>query len=290
MNHHSDANANHPVTTGTVGTLPLTNGNIPLDNRVFCSISTALPPASSHNSIPHSLSSEGEYVTLNANSCHASFNTRLTPRCTSTSSSEGMNERIVGQNWDRLVSMAELSASNVVNGEESDMLSFIDDGYTVSSSDPDTCSQTSMSQLSTVASSGYHSMGDTSRSSGRGCPQSTSNHGPPYSFSNPTFTMSSTQSRSKTTSPSTNYPQNNVVSTLRASSQNKMSRSCSHDLVSAPSRSLCDITSSSSESLLSIDSTSHNTKHVSSLVVPAYKRKIKQVSQGSLLPMLTLCI
>ena len=129
-------------------------------------------------------------------------------------SSRTVSEQNVNESWNQIVSAAE-----VVNGEYIDLISFMDEDAQNSSMEMDhnvNGSQMSISQVSTVASSGYHSFGYSHSNS----PIDNNNHEPPHdtpkspnnnthphstplSFSNPMYRHNhrGTSSHAKTSSP-----------------------------------------------------------------------------------------
>ena len=93
-------------------------------------------------------------------------------------SSRTVSEQHVNQSWNQIVNAAEVSAAEVVNGEYIDLISFMDEEGQNSSMEMDhnvNGSQMSISQVSTVASSGYHSFGYSHSNS----PTDNNNHEPP---------------------------------------------------------------------------------------------------------------
>ena len=119
---------------------------------------------------------------------------------------ERLNEHLVNQSWNKMVTAADL-----VNGQDYiDLISFMDDTHSDevqnSSAELDNGSQVSIGQLSTVASSGYQSFGYSQSSSpvesavtaesGSGG----TSGGQPLSFANPLFAHQNTpqSSRSRT--------------------------------------------------------------------------------------------
>ena len=128
-------------------------------------------------------------------------------------SSRTVSEQHVNKSWNEIVSAAE-----VVNGEYIDLISFMDEDGHNSSMEMDhnvNGSQMSISQVSTVASSGYHSFGyshsnspiDNNHDSLHDTPKSPNNnthtHSTPLSFSNPMYRHNhrGTSSHAKTSSP-----------------------------------------------------------------------------------------
>ena len=106
----------------------------------------------------------------------------------STYTSKRPEEKQVNKCWSKI-----LQAAEMVNGGQVDLIKFVDDGDDVQNSSLDSADQVSVSQLSTVASSGYQSVGySQSNSPVESLQDSHSIHSvqgnqQPLSFSNPLF-------------------------------------------------------------------------------------------------------
>ncbi|KAK2149018.1 hypothetical protein LSH36_471g02009 [Paralvinella palmiformis] len=106
----------------------------------------------------------------------------------STYSSKRPEEKQVNKCWSKI-----LQAAEMVNGGQVDLIKFVDDGEDMQNSSLDSADQVSVSQLSTVASSGYQSVGySQSNSPVESLQDNHSVHGihgnqQPLSFSNPLF-------------------------------------------------------------------------------------------------------
>lgn len=143
-------------------------------------------------------------------------------------SSRTVSEQRVKKSWNEIVSAAE-----VVNGEYIDLISFMDDDAHNSSMEMDhnvNGSQMSIGQLSTVASSGYHSFGyshsnspidnDSFQDKPKSPNNNTHTHSTPLSFSNPMYRHNhrGTSSRAKTSSPIQKASSNSSLSSEEANS------------------------------------------------------------------------
>lgn len=104
----------------------------------------------------------------------------------SVSSQSTMNESRVNKSWNQIVSAAE-----IVNGDYIDLISFMDEeGNNTSIDIEQNGSQMSISQVSTIASSGYQSFGYSQSSSPIDNAQQDGNHEPLRSPNNNTYTHS----------------------------------------------------------------------------------------------------
>ena len=289
--HIQDANAN--PTNNTV------NGNesdsLHIHDNTLSSQNNSIP----QHHMPRSDSSDSDYVTLDNSVTNHILNqqkeqqlNKFTPGTYHRTNTRPLNEHSVNKNWNSILNEADkVSAANMVNGDYTELLMYVDDHSGISAvSDADTCSQTSFSQQSTIASSGYHSATpynagyDTSKSDAHTTPNAT-NSSAQYalSFANPMFQKDSTYTpgspNSVNSMASINKDNSALSASMSSTPSHQMSRSYSHDLVSSPMPpvEVC-CSSSSSESLLSLNDTGlavaqsprrharknrHNMRHVS---------------------------
>ena len=251
-NHIEDANAN-PTTDETFSSSPSHSDTIPL------------------HPIPRSDSSDNDYVTLDNSITNRILNrqkeqqmNKLAPWTQNRINVRPLNQQHLNKNWNTILSEAEkVSAANMVNGDYTEMLSYMDDHSGISAmSDVDTCSQTSFSQQSTIASSGYHST--TPYSAGYDTSKSDAQYA--LSFSNPVFHKDNAHPPgSPNGTESTNKDSPRSVSNSSNSSQQDMRRSYSHDLLSSPMASPRSVdlgySFSSNESLLSLNDCRQSPRH-----------------------------